>query len=214
MTKFLTIFFLFLLIGIGIALGYSFWKKQKVTVVIPVSPKEERFSIEPPPKESKTGTVSTMSGQILWESRIATAPAEIKELKQVQQGEVLETGKDGQTVVIFSDSVSITLSPESKIEFIQTLPVNFVFKQTKGEVSYLKKGIIPLSIRSLHLLMTFSDGEYVLNTDSDNHTLELTVKKGLVKAAYNTVLYETQGVEIKEGEKYIFNDDTRIGEIQ
>lgn len=214
MTKFLTLFFFFLLIGIGITFGYSFWKKEKATVVTPVFPKEERFSIEPPPKEARTGTVSTMSGQILWESRIATQPAEIKELKQVQQAETLETGKDGQVIVTFTDDASVTLSPDSKIEFLQTLPVNFVFRQSKGEINYIKKGTIPLTVRSLHLLMAFSDGEYVITTDAGKHTLELTVKKGLVKAAYNNLQYETQTVEIKEGEKYLFDDDTRTGEVQ
>lgn len=212
--KYLTLFFLFLIIGIGITLGYSFWKKEKAAVVTPVSPKEKRFSIEPPPKEARIGTVSAMSGQILWESRIATQPAEIKDLKQVQQAETLETGKDGKVVVAFTDVASVTLSPDSKIEFLQTLPVNFVFRQSKGEINYAKKGTIPLSIRSLHLLMSFSDGEYVINTDADKHSLELTIKKGSVKVAYNNLKYETQIVEIKEGEKYLFDDDKRIGETK
>lgn len=212
--KYLSLFLLFLFIGIGIALGYFFWKKEKATMVMPISPKEKRFSIEPPPKESRIGTVSSMSGQILWESRIATKPAEIKDLKQVQQGEKLTTGKDGQTVISFPDAASITLSPESEIEFIQTLPIHFVFKQTKGKINYLKKGTIPLSVRSLHLLMTFSDCEYVINTDAENHILTLTVKKGSVKAAYNNLQYETQTVVINEGEKYVFNDDKRTGKIK
>lgn len=214
MIKYLMLFLLFLLIGVGVTFGYSFWKKEKATVVTQVSPKEEPFFIKPPPKESRIGTVSTMSGQILWESRIATEPAKIKDLKQVQQAETLATGKDGYATVTFPDATTISISPESKIEFVQTLPVNFVFKQIKGEINYLKKGTIPFSVRSLHLLMTFSDGEYVIKTDSDTHTLVLTVKKGSVKAAYNNLQYETQSVEIKEGEKYIFDDDKRTGEIQ
>lgn len=212
--KYLSLFLFFLIIGIGVAFGYSFWKKGKAKVVIPVSQKEERFSIEPPPKQSKIGTVATMSGQILWQSRIATQPAEIKELKQVQQGETLVAGKNGQAVISFADSGLITLSPESEIEFVQTLPVNFVFRQKKGEINYLKKGTIPLSVRSLHLLMTFSDGEYLINTDADTHILELTVKKGSVKVVYNNLRYETQTVDINEGKKYNFEDDKRIGKIR
>jgi len=212
--KYLYLFLTFLLIGIGVAFGYSFWKKGKSTTITKISPTEEQFSIEPPPKQSMTGTVATMSGQILWQSRTATQPAEIKELKQVQQAELLATGKDSAISVIFKDAVTVNLSPQSEIEFIQTLPVNFVFRQNKGEINYLKKGTIPLSIRSLHLLMTLVDGEYSLNTDAENHTLELTVKKGFVRAAYNNLQYETQTVEINEGEKYIFDDDSRSGEIK
>lgn len=212
--KYLSLFLLFLLIGVGIVFGYSFWKKEKATVVTPVSPKEERFSIESPPKEARTGTVSTMSGQILWESRIATQPAEIRELKQVQQAETLETGKTGQAKVTFADASSVSLSPDSEIEFLQTLPVNFVFRQNKGEINYVKKGIIPLTVRSLHLLMAFSDGEYTLKTDRDTHKIELGIIDGSVKIAYNDINYNTQTLEVTKGQKYLFDDDSRTGEIQ
>jgi hypothetical protein len=214
MIKNLYLFFIFLFIGIGIAFGYSVWKKEKVTIVQKISPQEEKFSIESPPKQSQKGVVASMSGQILWQSRIAAEPAEIKDLKQVQQAELLATGKESNISINFKDVVTITLSSESEIEFVQTLPINFVFRQNKGEINYLKKGMIPLSIRSFHLLMTFSDGEYLLNTNFDDHTLELTVKKGLVKAAYNNIQYETQTADIKEGEKFIFEDDSRTGKIE
>lgn len=213
MTKYLYLFVAFLLTGICIAFGYFFWKKEKATVVTKIVPMEERFSIEPPPKQSRKGTVVSASGQILWQSRIATIAAEIKDIKKIQQGELLGTGKESAVSVVFNDGANINLSSDSEIEFLQTLPVNFVFRQNKGEINYVKKGSIPLSIRSLHLLMTFTDGEYLLNTDVDKHRLELTVEKGLVKVAYNNLQYETQSAEINEGKKFVFNDDGRVGEI-
>lgn len=213
--KYLFIFLIFLFIGIGITFGFSVWKKEKAVVLTKITPPQEnRFSIEPAPKQTLTGLVATMSGQILWQSRIATQPAERKDLKQIKQAELLVTGKESSASVIFKDAVTINLFSESEIEFVQTLPVNFVFRQNKGKINYVKKGSIPLSVRSLHLLMTFTDGEYFLNTDSENHTMELTVKKGLVKAAYNNLQFETQTIEIKEGEKFVFEDDSRTGEIK
>jgi hypothetical protein len=214
MTKYLYIFLFSFIVGVGIAFGFSFWKKEKAVIVPKISPQEEKFSIDSPPKQSLKGIITSQSGQILWQSRVATEPAEINDLKQIQQAELLVTGKESNISINFKDAVAITLSSESEIEFLQTLPVNFVFRQNKGEINYVKKGSIPFSVRSMHLLMTFTDGEYLLNIDSENHTLELVVKKGLVKAAYNNIQYETQNIKIIEGEKFVFDDDSRTGEIK
>jgi len=211
--KYLNLFLLFIIIGIISSFGYSFWKNNKTNVITTIFPDEERFSIEPPPKQSKIGTVEKISGQIFWESRIATKPAEIKQIKKVQQGESLATGIDGQVTINFSESASLLLLPESDVEFVQTLPANFVFRHKKGEIKYIKNGSIPISIRALHLLVSINDGEITLDINPDTHIISLTVNKGSVKIAYNDLRYNTQTLEIKEGQKFIFSDDDREGMV-
>lgn len=214
MTKYLNLFLLFLLIGIIVIVGYSIWKKEKTVIIKNIIPQEKIFSIEPAPKQARVGTIATMTGQIFWQSRIATQSSEIKDLKQVQQAELLGTGKDSSVSALFNDAVSINLSSDSEIEFLQTLPLNFVFRQNKGTIIYEKIGTVPLSIRTLHLLISVLTGKISLATDMETHIVTLEVLEGSVKLGYNDVDYNTQTLELKKGERYIFEDDTREGIIE
>ena len=217
MTKYLNIFLLFILVGIVIYAGYFVWKKEgteikKITNI--VVPQEKLFSIDPPPKQALVGNVTSTTGQIFWQSRTATQSAQVKDLKIVQQAELLGTGKDSSASLVFKDAVSINASSESQIEFLQTLPINFVFRQNNGAIIYEKNGTIPLSIRSLHLTMSVSNGKISLTTDMEKHIITLDVLDGSVKLGYNDVDYNTQTQVVDKGQRYIFDDDKREGTIE
>lgn len=208
---------LFILIGVIISFGYFIWKKEKTIVVNKIVPQkqEEQFSIDVPPKQSKVATVDSISGdEIFFQSRIASAPAKIKTIQKIQQAELLSLGKESSASLSFKDALSIDMSQESEIEFLQTLPNNFVFKQTKGKIVYQKLGIIPISIRSRFLLISLVDGKISVNTDIDTHTITLSVIEGSVKVAYNDIDYKTQSLEIKKGDTFVFDDDRREGSVE
>jgi len=213
MIKYLKIFFVFLLIGIlGFFLFY-FIRKDKATISTDQIKRKKIFSISPAPKESIVGTIASASGQILWQSRVADEPEATKEIKKIRQAELLATGKDGQATVVFSDDLNIKLDKESEIEFLQTLPLNFVFRQNKGEILYEKTGDIPLSVRSFHLLISIENGIVLISTDEKNHEIIILAKSAKAKIAYNDINYQTQIIKLNEGEKFTFNDDSRIGDL-
>lgn len=208
---------LFILIGVIISFGYFIWQKEKTIVVNKIIPQkqEEQFSIDVPPKQSKIAIVESISGdEIFFQSRIASAPAKIKTIEKIQQAELLSLGKESSASLLFKEALSIDMSQESEIEFLQTLPNNFVFKQTKGKIVYQKLGTIPISVRSRFLLVSLVEGKISINTDIDTHVITLTVLEGSVKIAYNDIDYKTQSLEIEKGDVFVFDDDRREGSVE
>ena len=159
--KKLLIFFIFLLIGIVLGSICYIWKSNQTNSNIERVKKEPRFSIEKAPKNSEVGTIQSMSGTIRWGSRIAIATegAQITQPVPIQQGEELMSGDDGSAVVSYQNGLTISLSPNSHISFIQMLPANFVLNQLEGTIEYQKNNSTPLAIRTLHLLTQMDNGD-------------------------------------------------------
>ncbi len=198
-----------IIIGGIITVGYFRFAVDKNPVLSPISQnKAAEFSVADPPKESVTGNITAMTGDVLWESRVATAPATIDRPVPVKQGENLVTKDNGNATVVFSGIGSVKLSPKTETDFIQTLPADFVVDQKKGMAGYTKNGTVPFSIRSLHLLTAIS-GEISLAIDEDQPIVTITVKKGMATVAYNDAQMVSQRQTVDEGQKLIFDDDSR-----
>lgn len=209
------LFFIFVVIGVIIAFGYFGWKKNTQVVSNIFLPKERPtiFSVEQAPSESKKGIIASMSGTVEWESRVATVPAQLTTPIPVQQGESLTTVDDGQVSVNFSDIGSVTLAPKSKIEFIQTLPGNFVVNQSEGTIHYQKTGSTPIAIRSLHLLITMT-GTITVTVDKDTGIITVVVNNGSATVGFNDLQYISHVVNINSGQEYIFDDMQRTGTLK
>ena len=198
-----------ILIGGIIAVGYFRFAVDKNPVLSPISQNTiDNFSIAHAPKESIIGNITAMTGDVFWESRVATQPAKIELPVSVKQGENLVTKDDGNATVVFAGIGSIELLPKTETDFVQTLPTNFVVDQKQGTADYTKNGTVPFSIRSLHLLTTIS-GKITLTIDEDELTVTITVKKGSATVAYNNLNYVSQLQRIEEGQKLVFDDNTR-----
>lgn len=178
----------------------------------PTISEESRFSIKEPPKDSKKGMVESMTGEVKWTSRVATEEAALDKPIQIQQGENLETGEEGEVVVKFTDIGIVKMFSKSEVSFIQTLPANFVFSQTKGSVIYSGEGQMPISIRTFHLLTVITQGVVELSISENEPIINIVVKKGKIKVAFNNLKYESQVLELREGEAYIFNDEKLQGD--
>jgi len=201
-------------IGIITAFGYSYWKTNKIPTINKPKNKKLAFSIDAAPKNSIKGKIESLSGKVKWESRTATAPSEIIKSVIIQQGETLETGEDGNATIIFPEILTINLSSQSKLSITQTLPTNFVFDQSNGSITYEKNGQTPISIRSLHLLTAMNSGKIILTIDKETAEITISVKKGSATAAFNDLENLSNVVNIKEGEKFVFNDDTREASME
>lgn len=188
---------------LGSILMFSFTKltKQKST--------QTSFNPEKAPTESLRGKIATFSGIIKWQSRIATEAARVNLPAFIQQGEQIETEDNGKLTIEFPNVSLIKISPDSQINFAQTLPANIVLVQSKGLVQYQKSGKENISIRVLHLLIQQTSGEMIVSISKDRPLITVNIKKGEATIAYNDAANISQEVTINEGKQLIFNDSTR-----
>lgn len=172
-----------------------------------------KFSVENAPKDSLKVQVSTMSGKILYQDRVATEPAEVKTLKEVQQGETLVTDQTGSLKAQILGQLNLDISPKSVLEFTQTLPSNIVLTQNKGQVEYLRSGSDPVSIRSNDLLIEMDGTDLIITVNDDQSRITVEATKGPVKVGYNDASQLSTVKSISEGDTLIFNEDTKTARI-
>jgi len=212
MTKNLILFVGFFFLGAAALGGYYWWQNHNLPIKIVQTEQSSQVVndfIEQAPKDSIRGQISTFSGEVKWQSRVATESTRLTETIQIQQGEKLSTGKDGKVTVVFGIFGSVEMSPKSEISVGQTLPVNFVFEQASGSARFVSAGQSPFSVRALHLLTTIASGSATIAVDEKNHVTSLNIGRGQVTIAYNDKQFVSQLLELKSGQEYEFDDDAR-----
>lgn len=202
--KYFLIFIFFTLVGFGGLYTYLSSNPQIKINSLKEIFKGSKFSLLVAPKLSLKGEIKNMSGEVLWQGRVSDKPEKIKTLSNVQQGEAIETGTDGQIEIDFLNSANLILNKNSKVEFGQTLPANLVFIQSKGSVDYKKLSSLPVSVRSKLLLIEIL-GNVNINVIENTDLIEIT---GESKIAYNNNANVTKLVNINNGETLVFNSDT------
>src|SRR4051812_23316232 len=101
---------IFSFIGAIIGGGIFIWnhhasESKKSTFV-----KDVPFTIDIPPKNSDRGIISSLKGEVKWESRAATEAARITSPVEIVQAEKLETEEDGNVTVHFQKGLDVLLS--------------------------------------------------------------------------------------------------------
>ncbi|MCL4364449.1 hypothetical protein M1328_04400 [Patescibacteria group bacterium] len=200
-----------LAIGVLIALGYFAYAKSKPAGSMP-KPTVLDFSVDIPPKDSLKGNVSQLSGDVFWESRSATSPALIKNLKAVQQGESLQTSDNGKIALEFPGAAAINMANNSMLSIIQTLPANLVFEQMSGKISFEKTGQPPLSARVFHLLVSI-DGTATIDINKTNQRVTVTDNRGDSTLGFEDINNVSQVIKLTAGQQYVFDDESRSGEV-
>lgn len=209
--KDILLFVIAICVGLFLTAGYvTFIKKSPVFPVPNLQTifRASNFSLEKAPGESLVGKITKMSGDVLWQSRVATDSSKLTSLIDIQQGENLTTNKESSAVVVFDKNLEIDIGEKSAVEFVQTLPVNIVLVQGSGVVEYKKLGGFPVSIRALHLLIE-NGGDVKVSLDDKKPIATVAVVSGSVTFSYNNTDNVTSVTTIAAGKKLIFNDDTR-----
>jgi hypothetical protein len=173
--------------------------------------KPTKFSLENAPSDSIRGQITNMSGDIWRQSRTATEPAKLTEAVPIQQGEVLIASVSGKISVNFDPAVKLTLFPDTRVEIVQTLPLNLVFNQTRGVGQYLVTGQAPLTVRSLNLIVNLDDGLLVVDTDEEAGAIILGLKTGRAKVGYNSPGLESRVWELEPGDVFEFDSNEHLG---
>lgn len=209
--KNITLFIICFLIGVGIMYGYS-QTKTKTIPQIPVIEKQTpipTFSIESPPSESLKGSIASRSGELLWESRVATQPSELKDTIQIQQGERLITKGKSSVTLHFDHVGSLVFSENADVSFIQTLPIDFVVQQNKGTVQYTINGNTPVSIRIRNALITKLSGVIQIAMKDEESIISISTIQGTAQIGFNNLDYVSQVFTLREGQVYEYNSDER-----
>lgn len=195
------IFILFSLVGFG---GLYIYLNSNTKIKI-VNLKEvfnsSKFSLLNAPSQSLKADVKNLKGDVLWKNRISDNATKIENLISIQQGEGIETGEDGSVDLNFLDTANIKVFPNTKLDIIQTLPADLVFKQSSGEVTYQKTSTIPVSIRIAPVLIEVL-GEVTINLDDTKNILTVT---GQSKTAFNNKANVTRLIELKKDETVTIN---------
>ena len=193
--------------------GYLWDAPRDSQLLKPFFPKT-LFSVENPPNQSLTGDILSMSGNVAWQSRIANYATLINSPIKIQQGEEIDVQNNGNAIIDFTKVGKISVSPNTQINFIQTLPANFVLEQKQGILTFDKNGNIPASIRALDLLINIEEGSCTISVDKDSSDIIITVNSGSVTIAFNDTNNQTNILTIKEGKEYLFNNNTKLGKIK
>lgn len=193
-----------------IVLGFL-WISPRDTQILKILLPKTFFSLEDAPTNSLVGEIASLSGKVAWQSRIAPVSILINSPVKLHQGEEVDTYEDGNVLMNFTKVGTIAASFNSQINFIQTLPEDFVVEQKQGIASFDKSGENPVSVIALNLLININSGESEIFVDKDTSRITVTVKTGSVTAAFNDNGNNTNVVSIKSGYEYFFDDNTKTG---
>jgi len=206
------LFIICFLVGIGIVFGYSKFKTNnnlQQKIVVNKQTPTLTFSIEKPPSESLKGSITSRTGILFWESRIATEPGELKNDVQIEQGEELITKDKSSAIMNFDHVGTFTLSENSDLSFIQTLPIDFVVEQKTGTIKYEVNGETPLSIRIKNALITKTSGIIQITITDEDPIITISTIQGTAQIGFNDLDYVSQVFTLREGQIYEYNNDER-----
>lgn len=209
------IFILSLGVGVGLFLGYQKYLYQPKPIVAPkkVIMKPYTFQLDKAPTDALAGSLSSFSGDVYYQSRVASEPAHITTPIQLQQGEKVVTG-EGTAEIQFPPIIEATMSANSELEFIQTIPTAPVFLQSQGSISYTKTGTTLPSIRTMRLVSIINDGMSTFTVDTDNSIVAIEVVSGSVTVGFNDSDNITNQLTINQDQQYLFDNELRQGRIR
>lgn len=215
------LFIVSILIGLGILIGYNRIIPRQANSPLTLSPSPTlttlafEYDIKKAPPRSIKASITTSSGEMLWESRSATEPAQLTENITIQQGESIGTGPDGEIDLSLGEHVQIIVANDSLISLTQTLPESIVLTHQKGTVTYtLSSNDQPTSIRVGRLLVRLEKGSLTIEIDEDTDTILVESTEGKAHIAYNDADFDTQYINLSQKETFIYDRASRRGEIQ
>jgi len=193
---------------------YILSKRTEPTIIQSSSLSTIPFSLEKAPSNSISGILLSWSGQILYESRIATQEALLTSVVPVEQGESFETKSGAKFSVLFSPIATLSAEPKTKVSIVQAIPEQMVFEQNFGKITYQVSDGKKISVRTLHALIEKSNGSMVVTLDTDTKLITIIVKSGTAVVGFNDSNTVSTLLPLASGDTYIFHDDTRIGHLQ
>lgn len=166
------------------------------------------FSLLAAPSKSYRGKLTIISDDVLWQDRVATESSVVKENITIQQGEKIETNKNGNAQIVFENILKIEMYPSSSLNIIQTLPGHMVISIDYGKLSLNTTNNSVTAVRVYHLLIELN-GRADIDIEDQPPIVKLKVLSGSATLAYNDLDFNTQTLKVEGGEIIEFDDSTR-----
>lgn len=190
---------------------FRIWQADKAKN-IPFLSKKSSFSLQPP-SEALTGRLIEAVGEVKKEPREDEEFKETEKGEQILDGEKLATGGKSKTVVEFPNFAKVSLASNSEVAFVSLLPSSFVVSQSLGSVTYeLLQDDNPISVRSLHALLSFNSGESEVTVKEEE--IIVKVSSGQAKLALVDLENKTHVWQLEKGQKALIDDRQRRVEIK
>lgn len=208
--KYLVLVGLFLIcFGLGLAsvLGWRWWRTQYNHAPFVPQPQEVTLN---PPRQSLTGTVASLSGEVVKDARNQDEPVTLTPGLSILEDEVLTTSSTGQTLIQFPPDLTIGILPEALATFSSTNPSHFLVKLDQGTIVITTDSLTSaVSVRSLHALLTLTQGQATIRTNAAQKTIVVSVTTGTVDIGYIDTNNRTQMVKLTQGQTALFDDAQR-----
>lgn len=205
--KFLVIFLISLGVICGLILFFGFRilevKKQPPVIFVPHPVNITLL----PPTQAITAQILSVKGKVEKQARTDNAFQPLTQSTTLLQGESLATLGNGQSKVVFGKLVSLTLSGNTQLDYVNALPQAMVVRQPNGTINYaIANTIPPFSIRSLGLLIQFRDqAQATVTTSAADQTVALNLLSGKATLAYSDANNNTQVTVLSKSQKAVFD---------
>ena len=208
----------FFLLGLILIGSYSLFTKnlfiESRVLKTPLG-RLSNFSLSKAPGSSIRGTIASLSGTVLWESRTATHSSPLFAPREIQQGESIETKDNSEASLQIPRIGNMKLMSDTSLSIVQTLPSNSLIEQKQGNAVYTKAGQGNLSIRCMGLLLKILSGSVTISVDSYTSTVTIATRSdGTVLAAYNDADYVSKMVTIPNDSSITYDDITRTTTLE
>lgn len=194
-----------LLSGIACLIFFRIWQVSKIkpAAFIPSATQPTLL----PPTEALNGKIVKITGTVQKISRDHSDFERVSLGNLVLSGEVVATNAQASAAILIENVVLINLGGQSEAEFNDLLPTKFLVRQKRGTIHYQTLGSTqPISIRSLHILLTLENGSATVITTNKMIKVNAfgSVKLATVDANNNTHVWQ-----LTNGNTATINDDTR-----
>jgi hypothetical protein len=163
-----------------------------------------------PSRSAVRGAVASASGEVSKYPRSSIASVSAAIGDPLLQGEEIENGETGESVMTFPDMVTLIAGNKADVSFVSTVPQAIIFNQFNGEVVYSVNTGNRIAVKVLHSLIEITGDVKVAVKDK---LIQISVVDGIAKIGYLDKNNDTQVREYGGETNFVFNDGTRTVKV-
>lgn len=152
-----------------------------------------------PPEKAFTGSTVELSGFVIKKTRQGSEEHIASISSNIIQGESIVTDSSSSATVQIDDILNLKIEKDSVIGFSNLLPETILLSQPEGNVTYEVSNNKNISVRSTITLIQISDGIVNIKIDKRLDEIQVSVKTGKVKLAYEDNDNQTKVYEALAG---------------
>lgn len=194
------------ILGLTAVFAFRSWQVSRIPT-LPFTP-ETSVTTLTPPTQSLQGIILSQRGVVKKLGRGQTEFAPIDATKPILQGEIVITENYARANIRIGTIGAVILDASSEVDFVNLIPENLVIHQKEGNIQY--DTTQPLSVRSLHMLLTLFKGSG--RVTARNGLISVTISDGEARLAMVDNDNNTHVWSLTEGQTAMVNDEKQTVE--